>query len=157
MPSGRDPELLRNNLFSQLHCRWAHLPDNLSTCCLPVFMVWRVTSTLKMEAECSPETSVSAYKTTRCHNPEAHILKSHRCKSFEFDARIPFLTSATVAPVPLSGPVDVGGGRSVKLAIYRWAKNVCAPTVDNEDIQRAPVQQYKYTVACTVVGCVIGG
>jgi hypothetical protein len=33
--------------------------------------------TLKMEAACSFETSVSAHKTTRCNNPEDHNLNNH--------------------------------------------------------------------------------
>jgi hypothetical protein len=32
------------------------------------------TSALKMEAECSFETSVSSHKATQCHSPEVHNL-----------------------------------------------------------------------------------
>jgi hypothetical protein len=34
-------------------------------------------STLKVEAASSSETLVSTYKTTRCHNPEDHILNNN--------------------------------------------------------------------------------
>jgi hypothetical protein len=42
-----------------------------------------VSSTLKMEATCSSETSVASQQTTWCHIPEDDTLHNHRCENLK--------------------------------------------------------------------------
>jgi hypothetical protein len=54
----------------------------LATCLLAGFAEM-FSSTLKMEAICSSETSVSSQQTTRRHIPEDDTLHNHRCENLK--------------------------------------------------------------------------
>jgi hypothetical protein len=47
-----------------------------------------ISSTLKMEAICSSETSVETQRTTRRHIPEDDTLHNHGCENLKFYNRI---------------------------------------------------------------------
>jgi hypothetical protein len=47
------------------------------------FLAERISSTLKMEAICSSETSVDTQRTTRRYIPEDDTLHNHRCENLK--------------------------------------------------------------------------
>jgi hypothetical protein len=48
-----------------------------------LFLAEIISSTLKMEAICSSETSVATQQTTRPHIPEDDTLYNHRCENLK--------------------------------------------------------------------------
>jgi hypothetical protein len=63
---------INNSLFEEYHL----------LACLLVFAEI-ISSTLKMEAICSSETSVATQQTTRRHIPEDDILHNYRCENLK--------------------------------------------------------------------------
>jgi hypothetical protein len=50
---------------------------------LTCWLLLTFSSTLKMEAICSSETSVASQQTTRRHIPEDYTLHNHRCENLK--------------------------------------------------------------------------
>jgi hypothetical protein len=77
-----DPEDGGDIFLRNVGCNSTDYTASLSTCVLAVFAE-PISSTLKMEALCSSETSVSTQLTTRRHIPEDNTLHNHRCENFK--------------------------------------------------------------------------
>jgi hypothetical protein len=100
-------EFMRERLFPNWVVTLYILVDRYwhfgTTCCLHL-QCWNLplhhTSVLKIEAAFSSETSVSAFKTTWCHNPEDYSLSNYHCENlktyivsvFIFLSNLPFRT-----------------------------------------------------------------
>jgi hypothetical protein len=65
-------------LYKEKICNW-HSSYHL----LPRWFSEPISSTLKIEAMCSCETSVETQRTTRRHIPDYDTLHSHRCENFK--------------------------------------------------------------------------
>jgi hypothetical protein len=52
--------------------------------CFTLVSCLAYSSTVKMEAKCSSETSVDIQRTTRCYIPEDGILHNHRCENLKY-------------------------------------------------------------------------
>jgi hypothetical protein len=71
------PSVTKNNILALKRAVFLlTVPIGVDQIPFPYPLPWPAlhTETLKMEAACSCETSVSVYKTTACHNPEYHSL-----------------------------------------------------------------------------------
>jgi hypothetical protein len=70
--------LMKNIIF------WDVTPCSLLRCHLVTWwFLLKCSSTLKMEAICSSETSVASQQTTRSHIPEDDTLHNHRCENLK--------------------------------------------------------------------------
>jgi hypothetical protein len=58
---------------------WNQHEISLLVTCFILVSCLDYSSTLKMEATCSPETSVNCQRTTRCYIPEDRTLYNHSC------------------------------------------------------------------------------
>jgi hypothetical protein len=66
---------LLTRLHEEIYCSACHL--------LARWFAEPISSTLKMEAICSSETSVETQRTTRRHIPEDYTLHNHRCENLK--------------------------------------------------------------------------
>jgi hypothetical protein len=99
----------------------------LITACLLIVSCLAYSSTPKMEAQRSSETSVRVYRATRRHISEDNICNSHRCENLESTIQIlPLNPSDLLCPsLYYIQSLEFNYIRRKYLTLYGWNTSVC--------------------------------